>query len=568
MNKTISVNIGGRVFNIEENAYDKLNAYLLAIRSYFSESESTDEIIADIELRIAELFLERTTAQKQAITIGDVDEVIAIMGQPEDYADDSESEFSGNTENRFRRTGSKRIFRDPDDKILFGTCSGISAYFGWDPIILRAIFAVLFVFFGSGLLIYLILTVILPKAKTTAEKLEMHGEPVTVDNISRKVSESFEDVKQDIKDFGKKNNIKSEQFRSVGNELGNFLNSVGRFIMRMVSLVVQLIGKILGVVLFIAGIAGIMFLISALIGWETVLQYSNNGVQIDDQVRSLMDATFVSRAQQNLVIAGVFFVIFIPVLAFLLVGIRLLFDYRKIPGYAALILLVLWFCAVTLLATSGGLLAKEFHMDTVYSEKLSIQLPTAQTIVVDIDGGSEPVYRFRSGFERGRFFYSGAVTFPGMDSTNIVYLGKSKFTVAMNQTDTIPRMEMMRSASGNSQKDAMENAAAVESHIAVSNDTLKIHPYFALPKGKKLRAQEVRYTLYLPVGRSVYLTERTSDILDNIPNVSNTYDRRMVNHNWLMTREGLICTSCPEANASGQKDEMSNNSDTISRGNF
>ncbi len=547
MNKTISVNIGGRVFNIEENAYDKLNAYLLAIRSYFSASESTDEIIADIELRIAELFLERTTPQKQAITIGDVDEVIAIMGQPEDYADETDGEFTTGSENRFRRTGARRVFRDPDNKVFFGTCSGISAYFGWDPIILRAIFAIMFVFYGSGLLIYIILTVIIPKAKTTAEKLEMHGEPVTVENISRKVSESFEDVKEDIKDFGKKNDIKSDHFRSVGNEIGDFIRSLGRFIERVLGLLVQLIGKILGVALFIAGVGGIMFLISALLGWETFFKYANNGLFIDDQVQSLMDATFISSTQQNLFIAGIFFVVFIPMLAFLLVGIRLIFDYRKIPGYLALILLVLWFGAVTVLVTSGGLLMKEFHIDTEYTEKVLLELPAAQTIVVDIDGGAEPVYKFRSGFERGRFFYSGAVTFPGMDSTNIVYLGKTRFTVAMNQTDSIPRLEIKRSASGSGQKDAMDNAAAVKTQSAVSNDTLIIHPYFALPKGAKLRDQKVRYTLYLPVGRAVYLTERTSDILNDIPNVTNTYDRRMVNHTWMMTNDGLKCTSCPES---------------------
>lgn len=198
MNKTVTVNIGGRVFNIEESAYQKLNNYIETIRSYFDGSEGVDEIISDIELRIAELFMERVTDQKQVITNADVDYVVSIMGKPEDYVDNDEEEYSESTET------SKRVFRDPDNRVFFGVCGGISAYFGWDPIVLRALFVIVTLFYGSGVLIYLILALIIPKAKTTAEKLQMRGEPVTVENISKKVNESVNTMREDIKDFGKK----------------------------------------------------------------------------------------------------------------------------------------------------------------------------------------------------------------------------------------------------------------------------------------------------------------------------------------------------------------------------
>ena len=95
------------------------------------------------------------------------------------------------------------MFRDPDDKILGGVCSGIANHFDFDPLYLRGAFAVLFFAFGSGFLLYILLWIIIPKAQTTAEKLEMRGEPINVDNIKRSVEEELNDVKNRVNDLGK-----------------------------------------------------------------------------------------------------------------------------------------------------------------------------------------------------------------------------------------------------------------------------------------------------------------------------------------------------------------------------
>lgn len=541
MNKTISVNIGGRVFNIEEDAYEKLNKYLRTIRSYFTANDSADEIISDIELRIAELFAERTTALKQAITLNDVDEIIAVMGQPEDYVD----EGAEDTSYTFRSTTSrsKRVFRDPDNKVIFGTCSGISAYFGWDPIILRAIFAILFVFFGSGLLVYIILTIIIPKAKTTAEKLEMRGEPVTVENISKKVSESFEDVKQDIKDFGKKNNINEGTFEGFGNQVGDFAKSLGNFIVRILTLLVTLIGKILGLALFVVGVGGILFLISALFGWEFAFKYSSNGLYIEDQLRLLVEASFANPTLQTLGIIGASLLVAIPIIGMLLLGIRLLFDYRKIPGYVAVVLITLWFIALGIVASVGGRLAQDFRIETEFSESVELDFPTSDTLFIDVSNSHKPKYKFKSGFSNGSFFYSADVTFPGLDSTDIVYMGKNTFTIARNEVDTLYRLNVSRSANGSNQKDAVENASGTKSNATLSGDSLLIHPYFAIVKGQKLRNQGVSYTLLVPVGKSVHFNEGSRAVIYDVPNVTNTSDREMLGKTWIMTRNGLVCTS-------------------------
>lgn len=194
MKKTFSINLGGSVFNIDNDAYSLLKSYLSLIESHFANEEESKEIIHDIEIRISELFKERITDYKQVIILKDVEEVIEIMGQPEEIGDPGESsERSGR-----RRSGSgyyRRIYRDPDNRILGGVCSGMGAYWHIDPLIIRIIFAVATLIFLSGIIIYLILWIVIPEAKTTAQKLEMRGEPVNISNIGKAVKDEFQNIK-------------------------------------------------------------------------------------------------------------------------------------------------------------------------------------------------------------------------------------------------------------------------------------------------------------------------------------------------------------------------------------
>lgn len=189
MKITININLGGYPFNVDEDAYERLRQYMKSLEKEFSGESSASEIMADIEGRIAELFKMRLNAYKQVITMKDVEEVMAILGSPE--------VISGNSTTDERPPRSqRRIYRDPDRRVFGGVCAGISAYLDWDPLILRIIFAILIVAGGFGLALYLILWIVLPEAKTTAQKLEMRGDPVTVENIKDSVKQEFETVKK------------------------------------------------------------------------------------------------------------------------------------------------------------------------------------------------------------------------------------------------------------------------------------------------------------------------------------------------------------------------------------
>ena len=194
MKRTTTVNIGGRVFNMDEDAHNLLDYYLASVAGQFGDQKERKEILDDIESRIAELFSAKISPYRQVISIDDVNEVIGIMGKPSDFARE-DGKLPGYSAGK----GYRRMYRNPDERVLGGVCSGMGAYWHIDPLITRIVFLVAFFGFGIGLLVYLLLWIVIPAARTTAQKLEMRGEPVTVDNIKRFVKDEFSHVKKNMR---------------------------------------------------------------------------------------------------------------------------------------------------------------------------------------------------------------------------------------------------------------------------------------------------------------------------------------------------------------------------------
>lgn len=189
MKTTVNINLGGYAFNVDEDAYERLRQYMKTLEKEFSGESSAAEIMTDIEGRIAELFKMRLNSYKQVITMKDLEEVMAILGSPEVIS-------GSNTSEERPPRSQRRIYRDPDGRIIGGICAGLGAYFNWDPLIWRVLFVALILAGGFGIALYLILWIVLPEAKTTAQKLEMRGDPVTIENIKDTVKEEFETVKK------------------------------------------------------------------------------------------------------------------------------------------------------------------------------------------------------------------------------------------------------------------------------------------------------------------------------------------------------------------------------------
>lgn len=196
MKKTFSVNLGNRVYNIDDDAYMRLKEYLDRIESYFSDEKEREDIINDIEMRLSELFSERLTVNRQVITLSDVTDTIRVMGDPGEIGGKAKGEPYPNYE---RYSSRRRLYRDPDNRVFGGVCGGLGAYMDIDPVIIRVILVVLFFAFGVGLLVYLIMWIVVPEARTTAQKLEMRGDPVNASNIGSFFREEFDSVKKSFK---------------------------------------------------------------------------------------------------------------------------------------------------------------------------------------------------------------------------------------------------------------------------------------------------------------------------------------------------------------------------------
>ena len=200
MKKTITINLGGIVFYIDEDAYGLLHRYLENIRLFFKKKGEDKEIVADIESRMAELLSENITHPNQPITQSDVEAVINQIGQPEDFYDEeADSNTSNKQENQseskregfeeaYKYKKNKKFFRNPDDKIFGGVASGLAAYFGVDVVIVRVILLALLFAAGTSFWIYLFLWIFIPEAKTAIEKLQMYGKDITVENIGKQVN--------------------------------------------------------------------------------------------------------------------------------------------------------------------------------------------------------------------------------------------------------------------------------------------------------------------------------------------------------------------------------------------
>ncbi len=260
MKKTLTVNLGGTVFNIDDDAYLLLDNYLNNLKLHFSREAGADEIVDDIERRISELFAEKLSNSRQVITIADVEEVIARMGKPEEMEAETEAASS---ESNARPTGTvrRRLFRNTDDRILAGVLGGLAAYLECDATWLRLLFLVLLLFgYGAVSVVYIACWVIIPEARTAAEKLSMRGEAVTVENIGKTVTDGFEKVNKGVND-GLKSDKPRTAFQKVGDALVMIIGWLLKICIVVFAIICSPLLLVFGMVFVVLLIAAVAFLI-------------------------------------------------------------------------------------------------------------------------------------------------------------------------------------------------------------------------------------------------------------------------------------------------------------------
>ncbi|HIA13146.1 MAG TPA: PspC domain-containing protein [Flavobacteriales bacterium] len=539
MKKTVTINLSGIIFHIDEDAHDKLNAYLNKIKGYFGDSESKDEIMADIEARIAEMLQEKIGKGKEVISTEDVDQVISVMGKPEDYVDaDSTPPPDATTEDERSADDygytRKRVFRDPDNNVLGGVCGGIAAYFNFDPIWLRIVFAVSFFFFGSGFLLYVLLWLVIPKAHTTAEKLEMKGERVNVSNIEKSIKEELDNLKKKFNDFteGASSGKKKPIARAKG-----LLDRIIDFVISLLTIIVRAIVKFIGVIFIAIGIVLLIMLFSSLLGSAAIFNITGMGIGSSISM-NIIDIFFVSPEQFNWAAGGLLLLIGIPLIAIVYNGIKLLLGIKnRLRGLGA-IAMALWIAGCILVGYVVMQIGEDFSKKGVNKTSIALANPTNNVLVLEVIGEEyhEDEYDIDIVADNWISFYEG---------DERIALGKTKLDVVRSKTDSF-EIQLIYKSRGATRKVAIKRAENINYTFTQKDSLIQFDPYFNLPDDTKWRAQQVRILIKVPDSGSVYLDHSMRRIIDDIDNVTGTDDGAMVGKTWTMLQNGLTCVGCDE----------------------
>jgi phage shock protein PspC (stress-responsive transcriptional regulator) len=527
MNKTVNINLAGIFFHIDEDAYAKLQRYLEAIKRSFTDSQGRSEIIADIEARIAELFTERIKDEKQVISITEVEEVISVMGQPEDYLVDEEIfEDEPQPQKRKKSTG-KRLFRDTENAYIGGVCSGLSHYFDVDSLWIRLGWLLLFFIGGTGLLIYILLWILMPSAETTAEKLAMTGKPVNITNIEQKVKEGFSSVKDSLEDVADK--VKNGDYQKVGNKVQStsrsFFDALGNIIMFFF----KICAKFIGVILMIVGASTLIGLVVGLLSIGVADIFHFPGIDMAEVFNSTDLPIW-------LVSTLVLFAVGIPFFYIFILGLKILVGNLKSLGKIAnLTLLGLWLAAIITLSAFAMKEVSEFSRDASVINKSEISITTNDTLYVKMASNS----MYSKGTYRD---YDFQVVYDENDEKKIY---SSNVRLIFRSTkDSLATVSIEKNARGSNYQNAKERAVAIEYNYSFNNNELLLDSYFLTDAKNKFRDQEVEIILYLPEGSIVNTDGNTYSFHSNYRHYRDIIDNGFENQYLKVIKDDVICLDC------------------------
>lgn len=529
MNKTVNINLAGVFFHIDENAYSKLQRYLEAIKRSFTDSQGRSEILLDIEARIAELFNERIKDEKQVISIKEVEEVIAIMGQPEDYLVDEEI-FEDEPQPRSSSQSTRKLFRDTENAYIGGVSSGLGHYFDIDPLWIRLAWVVLFFGLGTGILIYILLWILVPAAHTTVDKLSMSGKPINITNIEQKVKEGFSSVKDSIEDVADK--VKNKDYSKASNKIKSssrsFFDALGNIIMFFFTIV----AKFIGVILIIVGASTLIALIIALfsVGIADVIHIPG----ID-----FVDAANISNVPIWLVSLILLFAIGIPFFFVFYLGLKILTrNLKSIGKIAKITLLGLWFIAFFALITIGVKQFSEHAYDASVTTVEPLNITANDTIKVSMSGNT--FYSKQFGRHSNLF-----KSVHDENDNKLIYTTDIRLIVR-STTDSVASMNIDKNARGSNYQKAKARAEEINYNYKLVGSNLQLDSYLTTNFTNKFGEQQVELTLYLPEGTILYADENTYSYHRNRSYYDDILDNGMEEHYLQVITNDVICLDCTD----------------------
>lgn len=522
MNKTVSINLGGFFFHIDEDAYQKLNHYFDAIRRSLSP-DGKDEIMSDIENRIAELLSEKLKNDKQVVGNKEVDEIMAVMGQPEDYRIDEETTEQKSTYSApdFTYLKTKKFYRDGEKGIISGVCAGLSHYFRIDPLWIRIIFVIsLFVSFGTSLFIYILLWILIPKAITTTEKLEMTGEPINISNIERKVKEEIDMI------TGKLQNVDYDKLganaKSVGNGVGTVFSAIFKGIAKVIGAIITVTAAVLlggVIVMFISLLFSSSLSNTFWHRWISGFNYTETPLW--------------------LLGLAVFFALAIPLFMLFLLGLKILVDnLRPIGTITKVTLLFLWIISVAAVTYFGMVQAAEVNAEGKSVEK-------KQLTEINVTASDTLQIKFRYNDYYSKSFYDNNNFRFTQDSlgNDIIYSNNVTFYV-MKTDEAAPYVQIEKIASGRSSTEARKRAEKIKYNFKLQENTLILDNYLITDLNNKFRNQKVEIYLYLPEGM-IFKCDESVKQYDDTDNSFFDLWWDSSEHFYIMEKTKVTCLDCP-----------------------
>lgn len=591
MKKVININFHGSIIPIEESSYELLKQYIDSLHRFFAQEEGANEIVNDIESRISELFNQRLKAGSTCITDVDVQQIITNIGRPEELEEESGladegSGFSGYQQEapksdpgfsfgRYRNrtlyrdennkvlggvcsgiaayfhidpvivrilfvvflfTGvgvllylllwvfvpgntslqngvRKRIFRNPDDKIIAGVCSGLGAYFNLNPWVFRILFLIplfslvskwnfgMFTFGPGFIIIYIILSLVIPEAKSTSEKLEMKGERVDLNSIKNSVLQEMKDVGVRVGKMGQEAGaMAAEKGAKIGQDIHQASirtgGGLGKILATLIKIFVYFILGCIALALIIALFAGVLV---------TIGLFPLKAFVINDGLQSLY-------AWGTLI-----FFIAIPVIGIITFIIRRIGRVRSKSNYMGWTFSGLWFIGWIFLMLLLSSVSRDFkNVSSMTEEMVPLPQPTVQALTL------KPVenlaYRRNSWFKIEPYdTYS--------ISGDTALLGNVRIRIKKSATDQF-QVSVIKMANGRTRYAADTLASIIHLDIHQQDSVLFVDKGIAINKTDKFRNQQAEVTVYVPVGHRIRI-DRSFGQTNRI-----TLNEFMGNSNW------------------------------------
>jgi phage shock protein PspC (stress-responsive transcriptional regulator) len=591
MKKNISINISGIIFHIEEDGYDNLRKYLDSITKYFSSFEDSSEIMADIEGRIAEIFLSKLNEGKQVITAEDVTFLMTTMGSVSDFkaaeeqdapqpknttastgptTDDSSAGASSSTRQQATSTprplmrdqrrkilggvctglgnyfnidplwirllfavvtfayglsvviylvlwiilpGSytldepqvdKKMFRDPDSKVLAGVSGGIASYLGIDILIVRVLFIVFTITGGLGLVVYIVLWIAVPEAKSLTERMQMQGEPVTLSNIESTIKKNLKEDPDKEESAAAK--ILLLPFRLLAMLLLALAKVIGPL--------VEVLRVAVGIVIILVGVA---LAFATLLTAGITLGYLSTATFASEHFTLPVEA--MTRAFPGWIVIAGFVACFIPCIFIILLGASAVSKRITFGGAAGWTLFVLFFVSIVALTLGVPKLIFDFKEEGTY------RVETVYPITA-----KRAVFRINE---------------TGMDDYDEIWLSLQGY-----QGKEIKLVQEFE-AQGSSRKAAIENAKMVDYNVVVEDSIFTFDSNMTFKEDAIFRAQRLKMTLLIPYNYPFTMTEDVARFITQF-----IEHEALNNETWRMTPDGLSCLSCPAPVVAPAADDM------------